>query len=188
VPAIVFGNLVMATFFFIAGLVLLEKGEGTLEAQIVTPLRVGEYLASKVVTLAVLSLVENLILVMLLSGLQFRFLTMVLGIVTAATIYTLFGFVAVARYDSINEFLFPSVPVVLALSLPCLTYFDLWPAWTLYWHPLHGSLVTMKAAMLPVGRAELVFAVMSSLIWAVAAFWLSKRTFRRFVVLKEGAG
>lgn len=45
------GNLPLATFFFIAGLVLLEKGEGTLEAQIVTPLTAGGYLASKILTL-----------------------------------------------------------------------------------------------------------------------------------------
>jgi len=41
-PPLVLGNLVTATFFFVAALVLLEKGEGTLEAQIVTPLRVGD--------------------------------------------------------------------------------------------------------------------------------------------------
>ena len=47
-PPLVLGNLVTATFFFMAGLVLLEKGEGTLEAQIVTPLSSDEYLLSKV--------------------------------------------------------------------------------------------------------------------------------------------
>ena len=35
-PAVVFGNLVMVNFYFVAGLVLLEKGEGTLEAQVET--------------------------------------------------------------------------------------------------------------------------------------------------------
>ena len=64
-PPLVFGNLVMVSFFFVGGLVLLEKGEGTLEAQVVTPLRVGEYLGSKIATLALLSLVENLIIVSL---------------------------------------------------------------------------------------------------------------------------
>ena len=44
-PAVVFGNLVMVNFYFVAGLVLLEKGEGTLEAQVVTPLADWEYLA-----------------------------------------------------------------------------------------------------------------------------------------------
>ena len=38
------------------------EGEGTLMAQVVSPLRVWEYLASKVITLTLLSLVENLLI------------------------------------------------------------------------------------------------------------------------------
>ena len=38
-PAIILENLVINAFYFMAGLVLLEKGEGTLEALVVTPLR-----------------------------------------------------------------------------------------------------------------------------------------------------
>ncbi len=101
-------NLVMVSFFFIGGLVLLEKGEGTLEVQVVTPLRVGEYLGAKIGTLGVLSLVENLILVVLVSGLQHRFGLLILGIACASVIYTLIGFIAVARYDSINAYLMPA--------------------------------------------------------------------------------
>jgi hypothetical protein len=46
-PAIITGNLTINAFYFMAGLVLLEKAEGTLEAQIVTPLRPWEILGSK---------------------------------------------------------------------------------------------------------------------------------------------
>jgi fluoroquinolone transport system permease protein len=40
-PALVAGNLLLNTFYFVGGLVLLEKDEGTLEARTVTPLRTG---------------------------------------------------------------------------------------------------------------------------------------------------
>ena len=53
-PAIVLQNIFINTFYFIGGLVLLEKGDGTLEGLIVSPLRKEEYLASKVVTLTLL--------------------------------------------------------------------------------------------------------------------------------------
>ena len=62
-PAVVFGNLVAVNFYFMAGLILLGKGEGTLEAQVVTPLAYWEYLVSKTVTLAALSLVEQFVIV-----------------------------------------------------------------------------------------------------------------------------
>ena len=46
-PSVVFGNLVAVNFYFVAGLVLLEKGEGTLEAQVVTPLADWEWKKGK---------------------------------------------------------------------------------------------------------------------------------------------
>ena len=39
-PPLLLGNLMLATFFFMGGLMLLEKGEGTLESLIVTPLSI----------------------------------------------------------------------------------------------------------------------------------------------------
>ena len=67
-PPLVLGNLVTATFFFMAGLVLLEKKEGTLEAQIVTPLTATDYLTSKIATLTALSIAEHVLLALITVG------------------------------------------------------------------------------------------------------------------------
>ncbi len=67
----VIGNILITSFYFIAGLVLLERDEGTLTAQAVTPLRPWEYLFSKGISLFVLVFVENLIIVVLYAGLDF---------------------------------------------------------------------------------------------------------------------
>ena len=183
---VIFGNLVTATYFFVGGLVLLEKGEGTLEAQVVTPLRVGEYLGSKVITLTALSVVENLVMVVLVSGLQYSFLPLILGIVCSSAIYILLGFLAAARYDSINEYIMPSVMFVTVLSIPYLDYFGIWQTPWMILHPLQGPLIIMKAAFLPVGPGEFVAGLISSIVWIGGALVLAKRAFRRFVIQKEG--
>lgn len=64
-PAFLFLNGLTTTFFFVAGLVLFEKREGVLAALVVTPLRDGEYLASKVATLSLLAAVEGITIVLL---------------------------------------------------------------------------------------------------------------------------
>ena len=88
-PAVVFGNLVAVNFYFMAGLVLLEKWEGTLEAQVVTPLADWEYLVSKTVTLAALSLVEQFVIVGSAYGLGFGVGALIGGVALAAILYTL---------------------------------------------------------------------------------------------------
>ncbi len=183
-PPLVLGNLLMGTFYFVAGLVLLERGEGTIEALVVTPLRDREYIGSKILTLALLGVLEHLAIVGIVHGLAFRVPVFIAGIVVGAVIYVLAGFLAVARYDAINEMLFPSVVWVVVLSIPFLQYAVTDPTLLLlFWlHPLQPSLVLMRVAFEPVGPLTIVLASALGFGWAVVLFAASRRAFVRYLV------
>ncbi|MHC5063215.1 MAG: fluoroquinolone export ABC transporter permease subunit [Planctomycetota bacterium] len=183
---VIFGNLVMVSFFFIGGLILLEKAEGTLEAQVVTPLRVGEYLGSKVASLAALSLIESLVMVSLAAGTNYEPVMFCLGVICTSVLYSLFGFVTVARYDSINEFIMPATAYIMLLSLPYLDYFEVWESPLMILHPMQGSMIMMAAAFVPVASGELIAGLVSSAVWIGISCWLARRAFRRFLIRKEG--
>ena len=185
-PAVVYGNLVMVNFYFVAGLVLLEKAEGTLEAQVVTPLSSWEYLASKAVTLAGLALVEQVAIVWAAYGAGFAVLPLAIGTLLAAIVYTLVGFLIVSRYQSINEYLFPSVLFVTVLSLPLLHYFDLWDTWLLFVHPLSAPLALLAGAFGPIPPWQYVYGVLYALLWVGLLLAVSRRSFERLVVKHEG--
>ena len=185
-PILLFENLVINAFYFMAGLVLLEKGEGILEAQIITPLRTREYLVSKVLTLAVLSLVESLVIVGFTYGLGFQWLPLLVGITLLALLFSLTGFLVVARYDSINEFLFPSFLITALLSIPLLTYFGFMDSPLIYLHPFQAQLVLLQAAFQPQETWQLVYGLAYSVLWIGLAFRWSRRDFSRFVIRKEG--
>lgn len=185
-PPLILGNLVINAFYFTAGMVLLEKGEGTLEAQVVTPLRPGEYLLAKVLSLGLLSLLETLLLVVAVSGPRFNWLWLLLGVLLLIGLYTLYGFVVVARYDTITDFILPSAAWVIGLSLPLLYYFDLWRSWILFLHPLQAPLVLMQAAFTAVPGWQLFYGVLYSLLWLGVAYGVARRAFHRFVISKEG--
>lgn len=196
-PAIVVNNLIVNGFFFMAGLVLLEKGEGSLEAQIVTPLRSGEYLAAKVGTLTVLSLVENVLIWAVVTRLNFQPVWLVAAIVIGTSLYALAGFAAVARYDSLNGFLLPGMGVVLLLSLPLLPYFGVGQSTAfetlLYLHPLQPVLLLLSAvspspaSSNAASFASIVYSLAAGLGWVALFAWWANRSFRRFVVEKVNA-
>ena len=186
-PAVVFGNLVMVNFYFVAGLVLLEKGEGTLEAQVVTPLNDWEYLTSKTMTLTALSLIEQVVIVWSAYGGGFSGGPLAAGIVLAAVLYTLTGFVLVARYRSINEFLFPSVLFTIVLSLPMLHYFELWDTWLLYLHPFTAPLVLLAGAFRPIPTWQGIYGVLYGAVWAGLLLLAARRAFDRYIVVREGS-
>ncbi|HEU5103814.1 MAG TPA: ABC transporter permease [Roseiflexaceae bacterium] len=185
-PAIVLNNLLITTFYFIGALVLLEKAEGTLAAQVVSPLRDREYLAAKVITLAGLALAYNLAVVALIVGFGFGMLALIAGTGAAAALLVMAGFVVVARYDSINEYLLPSLPYAAGLLLP-MVYVIGWESPLLYLHPLQAPLVLMQAAFTPVAAWQLVYGVLGSIVWLWLGAWLCQRMFQRYLVGRAGS-
>ena len=185
-PPLILGNLATATFFFMAALILLEKAEGTLEAQIVTPLTVSEYLISKLATLTALSVAESLFIIVIAHGLDFRLGPVLIGIVLASLLYCLAGFTVVVRYDTINELLFPSIVWVTAFSLPILQYAGMWTTPLMYLHPFQAPLVLLKGGFVPLATWEWAYGIGYSALWIVAAFAWSRFGFQRFVVAVAG--
>jgi fluoroquinolone transport system permease protein len=180
-------NLMITTFYFIGGLVLLERDEGTLAARSVTPLRMGEYLGSKVLTLTGLAVLENTLLTLLLAALGFLrigagFPLLILGTVLVSVLYCLAGFAAVARYRSINEFLMPSMLYVLALGLPFVDYFGLWRSPLFYLHPLQAALTLMRGS----GEISSPGAALYGLLYSAAAIVvfavLARRAYRQLIL------
>jgi fluoroquinolone transport system permease protein len=177
-PVVILGNVLMNTFYFVSGLLLLEREEGTFAAQSVTPLRDHEYLAAKLVTLGALSLAEGLLLALAVLGFEARLLGIAVGIALASVLFCLAGVALVVRYGSINEFLLPSVLYTGLLTLPLLGAFGLGsPEWYLP-HPLQGPL-----SLMGIGGGQtagrLAYAIGYPLLWVVPAAAWSRRALGR---------
>lgn len=185
-PIILFENLLINTFYFIAGLVLLEKGEGTLEGLIVSPLRKWEYLASKIITLTLLSLLESLVVTLIIFGSGLNWGSYLLGVAILCAMFALCGFSFVARYDSINSFLFPSVVMTTLLSLPLIDYMALWESPLMLLHPFQAPLLLLKGGFTPIPGWQIAYGVFYGLLWTGIIFAYSRRAFYRFVILKQG--
>jgi fluoroquinolone transport system permease protein len=185
-PAFLFVNGLTTTFFFVAGLVLFEKREGVLQALVVTPLREEEYLVAKVATLTLLATVESVAIVLLGWGTDLRLAPILLGSLVVGVLYTLFGFLVVFRFDSINEFLLPGSLFTVVVQLPLFSSFGIWDAPYFWLWPTKGALLLFQAGFAPLGAGAWAYALLSSALWIAALAWLVRRAFRRFVVRAEG--
>ncbi len=173
---LVIGNLILTGFYFVAGLLLLERDEGTLLALAITPLRRGERLTAKAISLALLGLVENALIGLLMVGPSLAGLPFALGCLLAGAIYVLCGAIAVARYDSINAFLMPSVLYTALLSLPALAGMAGWQSPLLWLHPLWPPYLLLQAGTVPAPLGELLAAGLVSGLWIVGLGWWATRS------------
>jgi len=181
VPAALLINVMVTTFYFVAALVLLEKSEGTLPALAVSPLRPGEYLAAKVVSLAGLAIGENGAVVVFFYGIGFDPLWFGVGMSLLCALYTLLGVAVIARFDSINRFLIPSIFVVTLLLLPLLSLFGAVDSPVIYLHPVQPFATLIVAAFTPARAGELVYGVFASLVWLALAYAAGRRAYERLV-------
>ena len=98
----------------------------------------------------------------------------------------MYGFIVVARYDSINTFLMSAVLYTAVLSIPVLDYFGLVNTPLMYLHPIQASLILLKGAFQPIPLWQVVYGIFYSLVWIGLLYWLSQRAFYRFIILKRG--
>ena len=181
-PVLVMYGVSLTTVFLVGVLLLLERSEGTLDVVMVSPLRPSEYLASKLITLATLALVDSVIVAVVAYGMGFSFGWLVLAVVMRASMGVAVGVAVGVRYRSITHFLLPGIFASLVFDAPNFWYFEIWPTSLFYLWPSMPPLLLAKNAFLPVDSLQLVYAfAYGTLVVGAALFW-ALRSIDRFVV------
>lgn len=188
-PGLWLGAIGSTTFMFVAGMVLFEKSERTLDALIVTPLPIRTYLVSKVATLTGFALVESLIVLFVAHGIQgVAYVPLVLGIVFLGVLYTLAAVALVVSHTAVTDFLVPGGIVALTLlQLPFLHAFGFWTHPILYVVPTQATVVLMKGGFEPLAGWQWAYGIGYALTGIAAAAWWARRRFEIHIVQK-GAG
>ena len=184
-PLLALGGVNLTAFFLVAMILMLERGEGTLDVVMVSPLRPSEYLASKLISLVALAIGESLIIAGIAYGLGFAVPWLLLAVVQRAGLGVALGVVLGIRDRSIMRFIVPAIGVLLALDLPVLWYLDLWPSRLLFAAPTMPSLVLAKAAFMGVESSLLIYALVYGAMVVLGALIWASRSIDRFVLRGE---
>lgn len=183
-----------STLLYVAGMILFERDEGTLDAVIVSPLRTAEYLGSKTLTLTALATLESIVMIggaMLIMGFAApvtlpNIPVLLLGILAIGVIYTLIGIVLVVRYDKITDFLIPMSAVAVVLQLPFLHFLG-WiehPAFLLI--PTSAPTMIMRGAYVGLAGWEWLYGIgYTAALIALLARW-AQRAFETHITMKVG--
>jgi fluoroquinolone transport system permease protein len=181
VPALLVVNLPITTFFFAAGLMLLEREEGTLAALALSPLSAGGYLAARITTLTALAAVETLAVVWIAFGTAGSWLPILTGTAALGVVYTSVGMLMASRYASVNSLLLPASLVVCLLLLPLLAHFGLAPRALFLLHPVEPSLTLLRGGYVAQEAHDVAFGVAGSACWSAIAFGAARRSVGRLM-------
>ena len=99
--------------FFMGAIVLLEKSQKVLNAIVVSPVKMSEYILSKTVALIAISTVIAMILG-LVSGSN-QLLSIAVGTALTSAIFTMLGIIAATKISNLNQFLI----VIMSIEIVC---------------------------------------------------------------------
>ncbi len=189
VPFMIFADVAVVGYYFIAGMVLFEKGEATLFALVSTPLRFGEYLISKLATLSALAVVMSLIIVGVSYGFEFDAALLLPGVILTSLIALLLGFIFVSPFEAISSYVVPSAIPHLIMAVPLIHFFGVWESPVFYLFPTQGSLFLLGGAFGVVSLAawQILYAVLYQLLWVIGLYLLARRAFDSYIVARKGA-
>lgn len=113
---IIFTDPATLGLFFMGALILLEKSQRVLASLAVSPIKIWEYIFSKVVSLGLISTLVG-VTIGLISGTQ-TVPWVAAGTFLGSILCSLIGIIIAASISSLNQFLLVTVPIMLALMLP----------------------------------------------------------------------
>jgi fluoroquinolone transport system permease protein len=185
-PVMLYIDLSVFGFFFMAGLLYLEKGEGVLSGLAVTPLRAWHYLIAKLVTLTSIGVVASLIVAAVVHREAVNWFVLAGALILNSLFFTLASFVVAVRYHAINEFMIPAIWLLGVAQIPFFASFGIWDGWLLYLLPFQAALLLVRGAFEPLALWQWIYALVYMTCCIGFGFLWSLRLFERFIVRGVG--
>lgn len=160
--------------FFMGAIVLLEKSQRVLDSLAVSPMKPGEYIAGKVVSIALISELVGLV-IMTQGKTENTFLTIV-GILAGSLLFSFCGIIVGTKINTINQYIVGTLPFELLGFVPVIAYrlgFLGDSAWMLI-HPGCAAIRLIEGE-----RSMLLFSVCSIVIWSLLLYAISIRCVRK---------
>jgi fluoroquinolone transport system permease protein len=171
---------------FVGAVVLMEKAQGTIVALGVTPMRPWIYVASKILSLSLLTFASGLVVAYVATD-DFALPRMLLALALSNIIAVLIGFACVARAPSMNKLMITLLWVATLAYIPLLAHFDLLPDVLVPVVALIPSYAILVAVLLAVDPAAVspsaeLYAYGYLVVWCGIGWWWALREYTRSIV------
>lgn len=155
-PLVVFSDPSVLGLFFIGGIIMLEKVQGVLSVLVVSPLRTIEYILSKVISLALVSVLAAFAITGFSQYETVNWLLLFFATILTSGIFTLCGIMVTAGCNTVNQYMLKVIPYMLLFVLPCFSLIGFPYSWLFTIIPSVAALRLMLGAYMGVPLYEAI--------------------------------
>lgn len=171
---IIFTDPTTLGIFFMGAIILLEKSEHVLSSIAVSPVKIWEYIFSKVVSLSLISTLAGVI-IGIFSETHSFFSTLV-GVFLGSVLFSLIGIIIAAKSNSLNKFILTTVPVMTLLVLPAFLEILGYSYSIYFFHP--GNIVLR---IINGNTENLILRVIILLVWIILFYNVTQKTVEKMM-------
>lgn len=175
-------NMGLMGLFIIAAYIFLDKDEGVIKAYAVAPVRIWQYLASKVMIMLVMGIATSLLMVLALTGLNVN-IFLLLGLVISFNFFgSSLGLFISSFFDSMIKAMGGMYGALMIMIIPMISYYapSFNPVWIRFF-PTYPMLFSFRDLLLNEGNytylaTNMGLFIILGLIFFVAAANQFKKT------------
>jgi fluoroquinolone transport system permease protein len=182
---VVFSDPAMLGFFFIGGIILLEKAQGIFSTLFVTPIRIAEYVWAKVWSLTLLSLSTSFLILLATVGTDMHVLPILIGVTFTSVLATLMGIGLAVRVKTVNQFLVSSVLFVPIFFTPVMEWIG-GKSFMYYLFPGKAGLLFLEGGFAPITWNDTIYSLCMLLCACVAAYYFALRSLMKWILFFQG--
>lgn len=125
IPIAFITDFAVTGFMLFAAMIFFEKGQGTIHAVVTTPVKVSEYIKSKVITLGTTISAVGVVLTIFVSlqkGLSANYFMAIISSILSVMFFILMSCIISIRFKSFTDMILPMGGVFTVLFIPLLNY------------------------------------------------------------------
>lgn len=178
---IIFSDPALLGMIFTGVLLLFEKNERVINSIAVSPVKTGEYLLSKAVTLGFISLLTGVILGIAAGSIEYpaRFIA---ALFFGSWVFTWIGLLVGTKINTLNQYILCLIPLLIIVTSPVITYqfFNPHPAWL-----IHPGVAVFE--LLNNNTDNDLIAGISLIIWLILIYFITRNQFSKMLKTLGGA-
>ena len=193
-PLFIFIDATMMSFLLVGVAMMFEKQESALKTMLVTPISKHHYLASKIATTVISSLISLVLLGaygILFKCLSINYLGITGGVVLATIVFSCIGILFTYRSKDFTILLMWLMAFFFVLALPTiLQMFHIitvdWFKYVQYINPTYAVLTVLNASVTAVDKTDLVICLCYLFLLAVVLYYFVSRKFDQYSMKELG--
>lgn len=183
IAIIVFSDPAALGLFFMGAIILFEKSERVLDSLFISPLKIDEYIFSKVFSLSTISTIVGSSIALITMKRNINWIPLLLGLFLGSILFSLAGLIVASRINSLNQFVLAVSPISSFLSIP--PFIELF-GFKHVFLSLHPGVIVLDLILQGVGVRNVSLGWILILIIWVAIFWVWSRYNVKKMILSLG--